>query len=300
MTALERRCRWLLHAYPAWYRRQRGEEILATLLEASPPGRSWPSPRDARALLMGGLQIRAWRNHRLTTAASVRQAVMLGAALALLWTISDDLAGESTNFILTWTHITAPHLHIGYWIAVDILALAAVAATWFAPRPAAAALALAAAAAVWQYWGDPIMAIQPGGLLILLAILAPGRNRLPRYWLWLASALSAANLLDQATSISPLLPVYNSINPPLAAVPWIILGAVVLWAAVDARPAVAMAIWIASTWLVFNLLNSLDILLSSSGGTQGLVLSQPSYLSAGGSAVLAAAATWRLRHQAAL
>ena len=299
MTALERHCRWLLHAYPAWYRRQRGGEILATLLEASPPGRSWPSPRDARALLMAGLQVRAWRNQRLTTAASVRQAVLLGAALALLWTISGDLADQGASLILAWTHTTAPHLDFGYWIAADALVLAAVAAAWFAPRPAAAALALAAAAAMWQYWGDRITVIQPAGLLILLAILAPGRNRLPRSWLWLAGVLSAANLLDQASGV--LLRVYHAINPPLTAVPWIILGAVVLWAAVDARPAVAMAIWLTSTWLVFNLLSSIDDLLSSIGGEpQGPVLSQPSYLSAAGSAVLAAAAIWRLRHQATL
>jgi len=29
MTALERRCRWLLRTYPAWYRTERGEEMLA-------------------------------------------------------------------------------------------------------------------------------------------------------------------------------------------------------------------------------------------------------------------------------
>ncbi len=60
MTGLERRCRWLLCAYPAWYRRERGEEILGTLLEASPPGRKWPSVRDARALASGGLRVRGW------------------------------------------------------------------------------------------------------------------------------------------------------------------------------------------------------------------------------------------------
>ncbi|HMH94538.1 MAG TPA: hypothetical protein VK586_26065 [Streptosporangiaceae bacterium] len=50
MTALERRWRWLLRAYPAWYRRERGDEILGTLMEASPPGRRRPSLRDARLL----------------------------------------------------------------------------------------------------------------------------------------------------------------------------------------------------------------------------------------------------------
>jgi hypothetical protein len=60
VTPLERRCRWLLLAYPAWYRRRRGEEMLGTLLEVSPPGGRWPSFRDARALITGGLRVRGW------------------------------------------------------------------------------------------------------------------------------------------------------------------------------------------------------------------------------------------------
>jgi hypothetical protein len=58
VTRLERHCRWLLRAYPAWYRRQRADEMLGTLLEASPPGRRWPSFRDARALVIGGIRVR--------------------------------------------------------------------------------------------------------------------------------------------------------------------------------------------------------------------------------------------------
>ena len=60
MTPLERRCRRLLLAYRAWYRRRRGEEMLGTLLEACPPGRRWPSFRDARALIAGGIRVRGW------------------------------------------------------------------------------------------------------------------------------------------------------------------------------------------------------------------------------------------------
>jgi hypothetical protein len=59
VSALERRCRWL-RAYPAWYRRDRGGEMLGTLLEASPPGARWPSFRDARALVIGGARVRGW------------------------------------------------------------------------------------------------------------------------------------------------------------------------------------------------------------------------------------------------
>jgi hypothetical protein len=60
VSALERRCRWLLRAYPAWYRRDRGGEMTGTLLEASPPGARWPSFRDARALVIGGARVRGW------------------------------------------------------------------------------------------------------------------------------------------------------------------------------------------------------------------------------------------------
>ena len=60
MTPLERHCGWLLRAYPAWYRRKRAGEMLGTLLEASPPGAKWPSGRDTRALVIGGLRVRGW------------------------------------------------------------------------------------------------------------------------------------------------------------------------------------------------------------------------------------------------
>ena len=46
MTPLERHCGWLLRAYPAWYLRRRGEEMLDTLLESSPPGRLHQPPSN--------------------------------------------------------------------------------------------------------------------------------------------------------------------------------------------------------------------------------------------------------------
>jgi hypothetical protein len=58
VTPLERRCRLLLRAYPGWYRRERAEEMLGTLLEASPAHHRWPSFRDARGLIIGGLRVR--------------------------------------------------------------------------------------------------------------------------------------------------------------------------------------------------------------------------------------------------
>ncbi len=60
LSSLERRCRWLLLAYPAWYRRKRAEEMLGTLLETNTPDQRWPSFRDAQALALRGLSMRGW------------------------------------------------------------------------------------------------------------------------------------------------------------------------------------------------------------------------------------------------
>jgi hypothetical protein len=284
MTRLAWCYRLLLRAYPAWYRRERGEEMLGTLLEASPPGRRWPSLRDARALIMGGFRVRAGQNQRLTTAANLRLAVLLGAALALLWLVAGDL----TDVILHWTHTYSPSPGIASEAVYGVLTLAAVVAAWFAPRPVVMVLAVAAAA-LYVSWGDRIMAIQPAGLLILLAVLVFGRERLPRSWLWLAGVVFAADLLQGLTPANPLYFLYI----PLVFVPWIILGIVVLWAAVDARPLIAMAIYIASKYLFVSALSYLGYGVVPLASWQW-------FLPTIGAAILAAAGTWRLRHQVVL
>src|SRR5262249_22164662 len=50
VDALERRYRRLLLAYPAEYRRERGDEIVGILLDDAAPGRTWPDWSDAADL----------------------------------------------------------------------------------------------------------------------------------------------------------------------------------------------------------------------------------------------------------
>ena len=78
MSRLESRCRLLLRAYPQPYRTERGAEILATVLDAAPAGRSWPPAREAWSLVTGGLPARAAGNRRLPVALP---AVLAGASL---------------------------------------------------------------------------------------------------------------------------------------------------------------------------------------------------------------------------
>jgi hypothetical protein len=99
MTPLERRYGWLLRAYPAWYRRERAGEMLDTLLAASPPGRRWPSSRDTRALVTGGLRVRGF----------------LLLCLSILWAVLGAL-GAGYNFILSAHVPQASFLGIQPWV----------------------------------------------------------------------------------------------------------------------------------------------------------------------------------------
>jgi hypothetical protein len=286
MTALEWRCRWLLRAYPAWYRDQRGEEMLGTLMEASPAGRRWPSPRDIGAMIIGGLRVRAGQHRRLSTAANLRLAGLLGVALALLWLIASNLGSA----IMFWAHVY-PHsapAGLGVQAASSLLALAAVLAAWFARWPVVAVPALAGAI-LWVYSGDRVMAIQPAGLLILLVILTAGAERMPKSWLGLAGLIFALNMLQEFTAAPNLYFLYR----PLVYAPWVVLGAVILWAAVDARPAVAMAIYLASNYLIFSLLGYVGFGVTPAASWEW-------YLPAVGVTVLGGCALWRLRRQAVL
>jgi hypothetical protein len=98
-SALERRCGWLMRAYPAWYRRERAGEMLDTLLTASPPGRNWPSFRDARALVFGGLRVRG----------------LVILCLSIVWA-GLGAAGAGYVFILS-THVPeAAYIGLPSWV----------------------------------------------------------------------------------------------------------------------------------------------------------------------------------------
>jgi hypothetical protein len=151
-----------------------------------------------------------------------------------------------------------------------------------------AALSLAAAAA-WVYWGDRVMAILPATLLVLLAVLVCLGERMPRSWLWLAGGLFAVYLLEGFTAVPSLYFLYQA----LAVMPWIILGLVVIWAAVDARPTMGMAVYFACIYPISTLLGYV-------GYGAGPVASWEWYLPLVGVAALAAGSTWRLRRQVVL
>jgi hypothetical protein len=301
VTGPERGYRRLLLAYPAWYRRERGEEILDTLLAAAPRGRTWPSLRDSAALILGGLRVRAGQNRRLTTTANLRLAVLFGVALWLTSQVSVDLAFPGQGW-LHWAPFGQP---FGYAVARGLAMLAAVGAAWFAPRPVVAAISLIAVAAIsltvardahtyqgaWWLLGEPGMLGEPAALAAL-ALLALGKERMPRCWFWLLGLWLLGAELAQALAWLPVRPVFLlSLFGVMDDLPWVILAAVVLWAVVDARPAIAVGVAVVL---------GRAILLATGWYGNGFGSYHVWFWPLACGAMLALVMTLRLRHQAVL
>ncbi|WBB65669.1 hypothetical protein [Micromonospora sp. WMMD812] len=82
---LARRYRRLLLGYPPEWRRARGDEMVAVLLEAAPPGRTRPAPREAVDLIRHGLRSRLGRPASYTVVAwAVLTALICGLFTAAL------------------------------------------------------------------------------------------------------------------------------------------------------------------------------------------------------------------------
>jgi hypothetical protein len=231
---------------------------------------------------MGGILARAGQNRRLATAANLRLAALLGVALALLWLI------VGSNVTTIAIQIENRHASPGQ-IAYCALALAAVAASWFTPRVVVASLALPAAA-LWMFWGQGghLLTLQPAGLLILLPVLVRRRERLPRSWLWLAGGLFAL------LTVAAVYPVNGPLQPRLATLsivtPLIALVVVIVWSTVDARPLIALTIYLASYMLPLYLVQA----------EQHQPITPVMLVPAVVTAVLATAGAWRLRRHAVL
>ena len=265
---LERRARVLLRAYPAAYRRERGEEIIATLLEGAPPGRSFPSARDTWSLIAGGRHARAARNRGLTARANLRLALLLGLSLFLSTTF---FAGATAGL---FTHGVP-------WITLTALVFdaAAVLAPWRGSRAVTTVLVIPASVLTAYEWLGPypVNSSQLTALvaqLIALAALAAasgGPQRLPRSWAWLPAALVAAALVagSGTTARTGLLFIDAVLLLAVAVTCWLVLDArpalglciaVLLWVGWDSLPLFTEPGWVAADLLESLLLLSAFVL----------------------------------------
>jgi hypothetical protein len=233
---LERRARTLLRAYPAEYRHGRAEEIIGTLLEAAPPGRSFPTGREAWSLIAGGLHARAALNRRPGVKANVRLALLLGISLYLSFYFGLGLAGSVLGFFPGQSWLTNTTLVLGTAMAL---------APWLGNRAAVTAVAIPAGALV--AYGDlrenSYTITSVAELLVVMAALAAlSRDpvRLPRSWLWLpcASPLAlAAGRLLSPQHVDPRLESSLELSALL-----LLAVVVICWLVTDARPAFALCL----------------------------------------------------------
>jgi hypothetical protein len=243
---LERRARALLRAYPAGYRRDRGEEIIDTLLEATPGGLAYPSARDSRALIAGGLHARAARNRAPGTAASLRLALLLGTAMFL--SVSIDF------FVVMPLAGPGPAAHPWLAAAGCALSTAAGLAPWLWSRAVTVALVISAGALLAVGLGAANGgSLSRGDVLwfawILVAMgalvaLSGGPQRLPGSWLWLlavAPAATAAARLIPSAADAHLFPSAADVYM-MASAALLLVAVVTCWLVTDARPAFGLSI----------------------------------------------------------
>jgi hypothetical protein len=321
ISTFERHCGLLLRAYPAAYRSERGEEIIGTLLETTPEGRAWPLPRDIRGLVIGGLSARAVLSGRNTTSANLRVAVLAGVAAYLAFAVARGLGipefAAGPGDVFRWAYpvplgsLRAAHLQLEpggatrfepvHPVATEVAAamiIVTLVLAWLSRRraivlagalPAAAALAeIGSWRPVPTYFGSTVMEL--ACLAVLTAVA--GKERPGRRWLWLIGPIVLAGLLTASA-----LPVITTVGPePAAATGVLVLCLLVTLAmvslalvAIDARPAIAMAVFLLGLWLSAAIGN---VWLGTGGFSSGLP-----FLAI--CAAVIAAAVWRLRRQSA-
>ncbi len=136
MTALERRYRQLLAAYPSAHRQTYGEEMVAVLMDSAHPDQKRPSPRDT-GLLLGHAFVARLRELRTpdpagsrfspdTTRAAAIFTMAGTAALTALHAYWLTATAATTGSIAQWAHWTPTNhtlLTVGWGLTLIALLL---------------------------------------------------------------------------------------------------------------------------------------------------------------------------------
>lgn len=279
MSTLERHCQLLLRVYPAVYREVRGEEIIGTLLEATPPERSWPRPRDIRGLIFGGLRARAAFNRQFTTAANLRLAVLAGVAAYLAYGAAAFVSLDVLAEVSADGHIRPAPFGWPTLLAAALTLLTVGLALLTSRRALVLAAALPAAAVVCYagLWSPGAGATAFNlALLAALVALVGGSKRPSRRWFVLVGLLA----------VLPALP--DTIGPASFGALLLAVSAVsIVWAVIDARPAIAVVVFFLGLYLP----------IAANALTMGAIPVFVLYL--GVLTVIGVPAVWLLRRQSA-
>ena len=127
MSGAERSYRIALRAFPKQYREERGEEVIATILEG---GDGWrPRLREFFGLFWAGVAQRSLMAGGPRTAGSVRAGVRLGA-YALFWLAANDATATLVHF---HNHYHGHALDVGAAVIGSLVLLTLSRGWWAAP-----------------------------------------------------------------------------------------------------------------------------------------------------------------------
>jgi hypothetical protein len=245
-TSLERRYRRLLRAYPATYRRRRGDELLATLLEAAAPGQRYPTLRETLGLLGGGLSARAGVAGGCTRWSLWAEGLRLGALLLLVSLTSDAASAtwlQTNHVVFTWIFSDAAGLAV---TLASAAAVAAVARGWFRAALVLVGVAVAAGWSGLRYPPELWAYLTTAGILAVLAGRPPA-NPHRRAWPWLLATpltlvVGLYGVHFPTDRFHPLSGVILDVRTLLPVA--VLLVAVLLWLPLDPRPAIAAAVYL--------------------------------------------------------
>lgn len=175
--------RRLLFTYPDSYRRERGDELVGTMMDGARPGQRRPTVAEAVDLILGGLRRQAglWRlvlPESVTTAGAFALALAVG--LSAFWVTSDELLAEP-NSVFAGTHPMGPFHTIGpvayaAWLfTLAMVTLVGRRARWLILLPLAVT-------AVLPYLAEPLGLAPPWGAANrLLLVLGVGALAMPAW-----------------------------------------------------------------------------------------------------------------------
>jgi hypothetical protein len=288
-----------VRAYPSAYRADRGEEIIGTLLEATPPGRNWVPSREAVSVIAAGLRARREANLRQGLFASLRQAAILGAAVYLVQfpCAALDLAVRAARRGLI---PLSPGSLDWFYCLSGVVAVLIVAAVWSGRRGLVAVAAVgtfipaAVHTAVSHHWDLMVVLAEfAGPALIVFMPFVRRTERLPVSLLWLpclplgvtlAEALSAPypELFPHSVSQTTLLFPYTTYLSLVTVV------VAVCWLVTDVRPLAGLVFAFTVTRVIYG------FAYARSYGAVGPAMIA---IAITASLALACALVWLLRHR---
>jgi hypothetical protein len=179
MNPLEKSYRRLLHAYPVEWREERGEEMLAVLLEWAPDHQTRPSVREAIDLIWNGLRARFGGGDKSGPRLLAERVSILslagGAAVSLMCLVFGEIPPQLSPVYREMITIAPVYslgalLYVTWFATVGLLAVGVIRNARRVARVLLGAVALVTLTSIAARWS--IMPAPPLGLMAFMALLA--------------------------------------------------------------------------------------------------------------------------------